>query len=77
MIFILGAAIRARHGRVRTGREGMIGGVGDALRDFSGSGRVHAFGEDWQARSDEPVAQGDKVRVVDVDGLTLIVKPED
>ena len=77
MIFILGAAIRARHGRVRTGTEGMIGGVGDALQDFSDAGRVHAFGETWQARSDVPVVQGDKVRVLDVDGLTLIVKPED
>ena len=57
--------------------EGMIGGVGDALQDFSEAGRVHAFGEIWQARSDEPIAQGDKVQVVAVDGLTLIVKPED
>lgn len=77
MIFLLGAAVKARHGRVRTGIEGMIGGAGEALQDFSELGRVRAFGEIWQARSEAPIAEGDKVRVVDVDGLILIVKPED
>jgi membrane-bound serine protease (ClpP class) len=77
MIFMLGLALRARRSQVRTGAEGMIGGVGDALQDFAADGRVQAFGEIWRARSDVPVTEGARVRVVGLDGITLIVKPED
>ncbi len=77
MFFLLAAAVRARHGPVRTGQESMVGEQAEALGDFSGLGRVHVFGEDWKARAEEPVEKGEKVRVVGIDGLTLIVKPED
>ncbi len=55
----------------------MIGGSGEALEDFQGEGHVRAFGEVWEARSTEPVAAHGKVRVTEVDGLTLVVQPED
>jgi membrane-bound serine protease (ClpP class) len=60
-----------------TGVEAMIGASGEALEDFQGTGHVRAFGEVWEARSREPVAAHAKVRVTEVDGLTLVVQPED
>jgi membrane-bound serine protease (ClpP class) len=72
-LFALGAAVRARQQRVVTGHEGMVGAIAVALEDFTENGAVWAFGERWKARTETPVRKGDKVRVVDVDGLTLIV----
>jgi len=37
-------------------------------------GWVIVEGERWRARSDKPLAPGDKIRVVEVDGLVLVVK---
>lgn len=38
-------------------------------------GWVIVEGERWRARSDRPLSKGDIVRVVEIDGLVLIVKP--
>jgi membrane-bound serine protease (ClpP class) len=43
--------------------------------DWNGSeGWVIIEGERWRARSDKPLSKGDKVRVVEIDGLVLVVK---
>ncbi|MEZ5893505.1 MAG: nodulation protein NfeD [Parvularculaceae bacterium] len=43
--------------------------------DWDGKeGWVIVEGERWRARSDRPLSPGDKVRVVEIDGLVLIVK---
>ncbi len=55
---------------------------GDAIRKREGvvddwrggEGWVIIEGERWRARADKPLAPGDKVKVVDVDGLVLVVK---
>ena len=73
-LFAVGAAVRARAAKVRTGREGMLGEYVEVLGGFPGTGRVHAFGETWQARSEEPLATGSRARVTAVDGLTLVVE---
>jgi membrane-bound serine protease (ClpP class) len=46
------------------------------LEDFSGSGRVRAFGEIWQAHTEVPMHAGDRARVEAVDGLILRIVPE-
>ena len=38
-------------------------------------GWVIVEGERWRARGDKPLQPGDRIRVVDVDGLVLVVKP--
>ena len=38
-------------------------------------GHVHMSGERWRAVSAEPVSDGDQLRVIAVDGLTLRVAP--
>ncbi len=37
-------------------------------------GWVIVEGERWQARSDKPLSPGDKIRVLEIDGLVLVVK---
>jgi membrane-bound serine protease (ClpP class) len=76
-IFAIGAAMKARRAKIVTGVEAMIGASGEALEDFQGTGHVRAFGEIWEARCSEPVAAHAKVRVTEVDGLILVVQPED
>ncbi|MEJ2132155.1 MAG: NfeD family protein, partial [Gammaproteobacteria bacterium] len=67
-----------RESKVVSGAEAMVGGTGVVLEDFEGeTGHVRAFSELWTARSSTPLKQGDKVRVVAVDGLVLTVEPED
>ena len=41
---------------------------------FDGTGRVATHGEIWTARSDEPLAEGEEIEVLEVDGLTLRVR---
>ncbi len=58
----------------------MLGG--DAIKkregvvdDWDGKeGWVIVEGERWRARADKPLTPGDKIRVVEVDGLVLVVK---
>ncbi len=58
----------------------MIGG--EAIRkregvvdDWNGKeGWVIVEGERWRARSDKPLHPGEKIRVIDIDGLVLVVK---
>ncbi|MEM9495774.1 MAG: nodulation protein NfeD [Pseudomonadota bacterium] len=58
----------------------MIGG--EAIRkregvvdDWDGKeGWVIVEGERWRARADRPLSPGDKIRVVEIDGLVLVVK---
>ncbi len=58
------------------GRETLAGRSAEAISDFSdGRGRVHLEGEDWSAASDHPIARGQTVEVVKVDGLVLEVRP--
>ncbi len=77
VLLAAGAAVRARSSRVRTGREGMIGAPVEVLEAFAETGRVRAFGEIWQARTSAPVRPGIRARVVEVDGLTLVIAPEE
>jgi membrane-bound serine protease (ClpP class) len=74
-VFAVGAALRARQGRIVSGSEAMIGARGVALTEFPGHGKVQTFGETWQAHCDAPVKRGDPVRIKGRDGLVLEVEP--
>ena len=60
---------------VVTGTQGMIGATAQAVEGFSDHGTVQYGGELWKARSHAPVAAGQAVRIVKVEGLLLWVKP--
>jgi membrane-bound serine protease (ClpP class) len=63
-----------RRGAV-SGRGSIVGGVGTAVEDFTGTGRIWLEGEAWQAVSSAPVIKGQQVLVRQIDGLTLHVDP--
>lgn len=78
-LFFMGVmylALRAWGRPVVTGRQQLVGERAEAVADFAaGEGRVRVHGEIWLARSDHPIAAGDRVIVRDIDGLTLSVEP--
>ncbi len=74
---VVGAmAIKARQQPVVTGREQMIGSVGEVIESFNGEARIRIHGEIWKARSSTLLQQGQHVRVTDLQGLTLLVIPD-
>ena len=73
LIVVGGMALRARRSPVVSGREELVGSVGEVI-DADGWAYLH--GERWRVRSRVPLAPGQKVRVTAVDGLTLDVEPE-
>ncbi|TVP93079.1 MAG: nodulation protein NfeD [Thioalkalivibrio sp.] len=74
-IWVLGRLFRLRGVKPTIGREEMIGMVGEAREDFDRSGRVYVHSELWTAETTAPVEDGQKVRVVGLDGLRLRVEP--
>ncbi len=74
-IWVLGRLIRLRKVKPTIGRDEMIGMIGEAREDFERSGRVYVHSELWTAETTEPVEEGQKVRVVGLEGLRLRVEP--
>jgi len=68
-------AVRQRKRPIVSGREEMIGAKAKALESFSETGQVRAHGEIWSARTSQPVALGQSLRIMDIDGLILEVEP--
>jgi membrane-bound serine protease (ClpP class) len=66
---------RAHLRRPAVGVEAMVGRVGTASSALTPRGHVHLDGELWEAEALEPVAPGERVRVLAVEGLTLRVAP--
>jgi len=76
LIMVVEMAIKSRQRPVVSGREQLLGATGLALATFSGEGSVRIHGEVWSARTDKRVVEGQRVRVIRMDGLTLEVTPE-
>ena len=56
--------------------EPLVGRHGQVTHDIEptlGTGRINVGGEDWAARSNEPLPVGTRVRVVGADGIVLEV----
>ena len=71
--------VRRRHGSVMTGREGLVGEIGEVLLEIAPGipGRIFIHGENWRAVSDEPVKTGERVRVEEVSGMEMKVRRVD
>ena len=79
-VIILGigyVAFRGRHGRARTGREGLIGEIGVVREAITpgAPGRLFVHGELWRAASAAPLPAGARAQVAAVHGLELVVNP--
>jgi membrane-bound serine protease (ClpP class) len=71
----LTAALRAQKQTVLMGVNVLIGATGVAISDLDPQGVVQVQNETWTATADsEPVNAGEKVKVIDADGLRLRVR---
>ncbi len=76
-VLILVLVVKTYKNRIQTGEEGLIGEIGEAVSTINPEGKVFLHGEWWNARSDEKIKKGDKIKVISKDGMTLIVKKID
>ncbi len=78
VIFLLTRVVRVHRTRPATGREGMVGEVGEVRVALAPEGTVRVHGEWWVARSSgSELPVGTRVRVTRVDSFTLEVEPID
>jgi membrane-bound serine protease (ClpP class) len=69
-------AAQAKVSKIKTGKEALIGSLGVAVTDLKPKGEIRVLGEFWQATAKEKrINNGEKVKVVGMDGMFLIVKP--
>lgn len=68
-------ATRAHRRPVATGLNAMVDEMVEAMEDFTGRGRVRYRGELWTAATSAPLRQGQRARIVKVEGLQLWVEP--
>lgn len=74
----IGAGLRAQMRKVSSGVETVMGATGYAKTDLAPRGIVYVLGEEWSAAAaGRPIANGENVRVVGREGLTLIVAASD
>ena len=79
LTFIVGmpSMVRTRFATPTVGREWMIGADGVAVDAVDPEGTVQVGDAQWRARTNRatPIAAGDDLRVVAIDGVTLEVEP--
>jgi membrane-bound serine protease (ClpP class) len=72
-VLLFRAAVMAGRQKVVTGAEGLIQSAGVARTDLTPFGKVMVHGEIWDAKATATVRAGERVRVRQVEGLTLVV----
>ncbi|MFB9145412.1 nodulation protein NfeD [Halomonas alkalicola] len=77
MLWVMTRFVSLRRRPAKGGQEELVGSEARVLEDFEGSGHVRLMGERWNARSDQPLVKGQRVRVAGIDGLTVEVEPLD
>ncbi|SDY72980.1 nodulation protein NfeD [Nitrosomonas sp. Nm58] len=73
-LLVVSMAIKARQRPVVSGKEELIGNVGEVTDDFDSEGWIRVHGELWRAKSNVPLHRGQKVRVTAMKGLMLQVE---
>jgi membrane-bound serine protease (ClpP class) len=74
-LLVLTMLLRSRRRPVVTGKEGLLGAEGETVAWDGGEGRVRVHGEIWRARAQQPLQAGARIRVVEREGLVLVVEP--
>jgi membrane-bound serine protease (ClpP class) len=73
-ILVAGIVFRSHLTRSMTGAAGMVGERGVVYTPLNPEGQIFVHGEYWQAVSDEPIAKGEAVVVLEVMELKLRVR---
>ena len=66
---------RVKGRKAATGVQTLVGKTATVTRSCRPRGQVRVAGELWEARCDAGADPGDRVRVAEVQGLTLVVEP--
>ncbi len=76
-IFVVAKALLIQRKKPTTGLEGLVGEIGEVDLDIpaNGVGKVFVHGEIWNATSSIPLRRGQRCRVVEIRGMTLVVEP--
>jgi len=72
----IGLAVKAHKRQPLSGSEGLIGELGEAASDIAPEGKAFVHGEIWDARSDEQISKGEKIRIIGTDRMTVIVRKQ-
>jgi membrane-bound serine protease (ClpP class) len=76
-LFAVSAGVRAQRAPARSGGERLVGALGVTRSVLDPEGMVYVQGEMWSAVADDgPIADGQPVRVVSLEGLRVRVRPE-
>jgi membrane-bound serine protease (ClpP class) len=73
-IFALTMAVKAQMAKPATGSEGLVSETGVARTRLDPEGKVFVHGEFWNAYADEPIEEGEKVRILKTEGLRVKVE---
>ena len=75
-IFVVRLAVNAQRSPIDTGQEGLAGEIGRVTSSLDPEGKVFVHGELWNAASASgPIAEGTRIRVVQVKEMQLTVEP--
>ncbi len=75
LIFLVRLVLRTQLRGVATSPTRMVGLKGKAVTEVKPEGRVMVQGEYWWAHARAWIAEGENVRVVGIEGMTLEVEP--
>jgi membrane-bound serine protease (ClpP class) len=73
-LLVLTMLLRSRRRPVVTGKEGLLGAEGETVAWDGAEGRVRVNGEIWRARAPRPLPAGARIKVIDREGLVLVVE---
>jgi membrane-bound serine protease (ClpP class) len=73
-LLVLTMLLQSRRRPVVTGKEGLLGAEGETVAWDGAEGRVRVNGEIWRARAPLPLPAGARIRVIDREGLVLVVE---
>jgi len=74
-LLVLTMLLRSRRRPVVTGKEGLLGAEGETVAWDGEEGRVRVNGEIWRARAPRPLQPGARIKVINREGLVLVVEP--
>ena len=76
-VLVAWLVFKALRRKPATGREGLIGEIGEALTDLDPRGEILVAGEYWKAKAQRKIDKGRNVRVTAVSRMLLDVEPAD
>jgi len=74
-VAVASLAFKAQVTKPKTGIQGIIGEIGVVKKTIDLQGKVFVHGELWNATSKSPIAEGTRIRVVNIERLVLEVEP--